>query len=464
MVRSLWNLRSVKGVIMRKLLPVFLFCLFMSCQLDPAGTSPEIVTTPVNSKKDRWTILIYMSADNDLESEAMEDILEMEMSNVNTKYVNVLFLLDRHPGYDITSGNWTGTRLYKLKCGRKSNSKDIISTEISCDRLGLKVGTETELDMSSGYILSNAISFMLSEFKSDYYGLIMWGHGTGWRNTEKNSSEQNKAFAFDSTSGTYMSLNQMSSAIMDGCNGRKLDVIGFDTCFGGELEILYQLRNCGSFGIGTPGLLHSNGWNYKLLLDDFAEKKEKTPLSFCQSSIYQFQKQYAQKNNASIVAVNLEEINSYFDSFENFMEKASEKIINPSIRDEIMNGIYYEVLSYCQGKADSDVYLDSKSLVQVVCQKLELYGENLYDEKELFFATRNQTVVDSWAFNCEEASPGVYFATLAESGLYAAKHPSGYIKGSGFEQIDFVRDSSWYVPSREKANSFMDKMFYTTSW
>lgn len=451
---------------MKKLIFIlFASLFFFSCFLETDLPSTDVVTTPSSSKKDRWTLLVYMAADNDLESEAMEDMLEMEMSGINTKYTNVLVLLDRHPGYDITSGNWSGTRLYKLKTGRKSNSKDIISTELSCEKLGLKAGTDTELDMSSGYILSNAISFMFSEFKSDFYGLLMWGHGTGWRNqTCEELVEKNKAFVFDSTSGTYMTLNQMSNAILEGCDGKKLDVIGFDTCFGGELEIMYQLRNCGRFGIGTPGLLHSNGWNYKLLLDDFSEKTEKTPEAFCESSIYQFKNQYALKPNASIVAVKLEEVNSFFESFESFMETASGEVTSAGIRDEIMNGIYYECVSYCQGKADSDVYLDSRALIEVISNKLEPYSNEIIAKKEAFLNSADSLEVCSWGFNLGKPSPGIYFATLAESGLYAAKHPSGYIRGMGFEQIDFVLNSNWYVPSREKSGSFIDKMFYTTSW
>ncbi|MBD3217047.1 MAG: hypothetical protein GF310_02135, partial [candidate division Zixibacteria bacterium] len=60
-----------------------------------------------------WTIMIYMGADNNLESAAIDDINEMEWigSTINS---NVVVQIDRIPGYDYSNGNWTTTRRYYI--------------------------------------------------------------------------------------------------------------------------------------------------------------------------------------------------------------------------------------------------------------------------------------------------------------------------------------------------------------
>ena len=75
--------------------------------------------------------------------------------------------------------------MFSLKTGRSNNSRTMISTEINCEELGLVAGKENELDLSDTYVLANAVSFMMNNFKSNHYGLIMWGHGTGWRGSEE---------------------------------------------------------------------------------------------------------------------------------------------------------------------------------------------------------------------------------------------------------------------------------------
>lgn len=449
---------------MRRFFLLNLICLALtSCSLLNSsmgiGTG-ESVTTSSNSKstKDKWTILIYMAADNNLESEAIEDIWEMETSKLNCKNTNILFLLDRSPSYDISNGNWSGTKMFSLKTGRSNNSRTMISTEINCEELGLVAGKENELDLSDTYVLANAVSFMMNNFKSNHYGLIMWGHGTGWRGSEE-KIEKNKGFAFDSTSGTYMSLQQMKNGIKSGLQDKKLDFIGFDTCFGGEVEVFYELKDLALYGIGSPGLLVSSGWNYTTLLNDFTAKSQKGVLDFCDSAVYQFQKEYAHKNGASITVVDLSKTQEYFENFENFMELATECVDSPITRDEIINDIFTNCLTYTEGTTGSDVYIDINSLVEMTGNHLDLI-----DEKNDFLIRSNEFVVKGWANDTEKPGPGIYFASIAESGLFAAKHPSGYIKGASSEQIDFVRDSKWYVPCKEKRGSFIDKLFYTTNW
>ena len=101
----------------------FIF-IFFSCDLfiqkgeDFIG-KPEMIEIEIAEQtvidERKWTLFIYMCADNNLESSAIEDMYEMECSNLNTDETTVVILLDRSPLYNSSNNNWTETKMYKLK-------------------------------------------------------------------------------------------------------------------------------------------------------------------------------------------------------------------------------------------------------------------------------------------------------------------------------------------------------------
>ena len=196
---------------------------------EPVSTIP-IEEMPEENRL--WSFLVYMSADNNLEASAIEDMLEMESSNLNTGAVSVFVLMDRSPSYDTSDSNWSGTRLFKLTTGRAENSKNLISEEIECSDLNLSPGVSVELDMSSSYVLEGVLNFIMEKYPAENYGLIMWGHGTGWRNENSDAeifsdkAAVYKGFAFDETSGTYMTLKQLREGLERGLGGEKLADFG----------------------------------------------------------------------------------------------------------------------------------------------------------------------------------------------------------------------------------------------
>ena len=63
----------------------------------------------------KWTIMIFMNGDNDLEPFAIQDFNEIEaVPELVNEDVNVIVLFDRANGYDTSNGDWKGTRLYRV--------------------------------------------------------------------------------------------------------------------------------------------------------------------------------------------------------------------------------------------------------------------------------------------------------------------------------------------------------------
>lgn len=416
-----------------------------------------------------WSILVYMSADNNLEAAAIEDMLEMESSDLNTDVFSVFVLMDRSPSYDTSDSNWTGGKLFKLKTGRTEESKKIVSEELECKDLNLKPGESTELDMASSYVLSNCLEYVKKEYPAENYGLVMWGHGTGWRSGESEIDCQDfeagayKGFAFDESSGSYMSLGQVREGLERGLGGDKLAFLGFDTCFGACVELMYELRNCSTYAVGSEGLLMASGWNYTSLFNAFNSVQSPGGRDLSLITLNEFKKWYESGNGASFTVVKMDSMEEYFSSFDNLMGAFAEEVTSRGIRDEIMGILYSdndcETEKYTYGSMNSDVYLDVSSMVE----QLSVYftsSEKLEELETNFEAAAEKTVIGSWTSAGAKGGLSVFFSPLSEGGLLSVSHPDKYINGKTVQQIDFVSQSQGYVPSIKNNDSFLGKLFY----
>src|SRR5262245_40671056 len=65
----------------------------------------------------KWTVMVYMSGDNNLEEFIAKDI-ETELAPTGSSAnVQVVALADRGPGYDRSHGDWQSTKLFHVTPG-----------------------------------------------------------------------------------------------------------------------------------------------------------------------------------------------------------------------------------------------------------------------------------------------------------------------------------------------------------
>jgi hypothetical protein len=87
----------------RMAVPTFLVFGLIAVNVSTAGAAP-----PAQAK---WTVMVYMSGDNNLEDFIAKDI-DLELAPMGSSAnVQVLALADRAPGYDKSHGDWQTTKL-----------------------------------------------------------------------------------------------------------------------------------------------------------------------------------------------------------------------------------------------------------------------------------------------------------------------------------------------------------------
>ena len=208
---------------------------------DPGpGPGPE---PPVTTSE--RTVLVYMAADNNLHNFAEYDLNEMkEGSKALNDNQNLIIYVDN-------SSNQETPCFVRIKDGQF-----IDSTSVS------------ETSTADPAVLEEALRYARDKYPAKSYGLVLWGHSTGWlMRNDTIPYLKSRAYGLDSNNNTsiWMNIPSMARAIKNGMNGEKLAFIHGDCCNFGTVEVAYELRNVTDYVIGSPAEIPDEGADYSNL-------------------------------------------------------------------------------------------------------------------------------------------------------------------------------------------------------
>lgn len=200
-----------------------------------------------------WTFMVFLNGDNDLSGSAAEDLKEMQ-SLTNATKVNVIVLFD-------SSGS-SDTEVYKITSGGKTK----LST-------GTSIYSGNEADMGNAETLRKFAVWAIKNYPAKKHALVMWNHGGGWRDGTDNRCGRSAAFkdfSSDDTSGSIITLadgayGSALKAITDEA-GKKIDLIGFDTCLMGMYEVAAVNAPYGDYLVASAESEPAYGWTYDVIM------------------------------------------------------------------------------------------------------------------------------------------------------------------------------------------------------
>jgi hypothetical protein len=216
---------------------------------------------PLAAQAPDWTFMVYLDGDNNLEPAAVDDFKEMAQIGSNSN-VNVLVQFDRHPGYDESYGGWETTKRFLVTSSMTPTPENALSD----------IG---EADMSNPDTLVDFVGWGMTNYPAANYALILWNHGSGWRDAMKamgKDKEAIKAVCWDYTTGSgeclYMDEVQEALNTIYSKTGERIGLLGFDACLMGMVEVAYEVREYVDFMVGSEELEPGDGWPYDTILDD----------------------------------------------------------------------------------------------------------------------------------------------------------------------------------------------------
>jgi len=254
-----------------------------------------------NSKN--WTFMIYLDADCNLESAGIQDINEMEMEGSDDN-ISIVVQIDRISGYDLSNGDWTGTRRFYIT---KDIDTDIISSNIVQD-LG-------EVNMGSAATLQNFIQWAQSDYPAENYALILWDHGSGIMD----GNAPGGVCWDDSDGGDYLTLSEISSVL----SSTSVDLLGFDACLMGTVEVHYQLKDYVDVIIGSEDNEPNEGYPYNDILNYLKLNPNATPEQLGEQIVIKYNNSYSEGYDVTQAAVNTftSEFNNSLNNFINDLNR-----------------------------------------------------------------------------------------------------------------------------------------------
>ncbi len=239
--------------------------------------------------KKRWTFMVYMAGDNNLDPNGVGDLKEMK--NVgSTDDVNIIAEFDRSAGH-------TAKRYY-LRKGGKANADAVES-----------VGRTNTGDPKC---LLDFIKWGVKFYPADRYILVLWNHGQGWDDTDIYANERHRrhrrlasgpirhalfhtpvrkvlkqairvpvarAILLDDDAKDFLDNLEMKKVLSSTAKllKRKLDVLGMDACLMSMAEVGYQIRESATYTVGSEETEPLEGWPYHTILAELVKHPDTTP-------------------------------------------------------------------------------------------------------------------------------------------------------------------------------------------
>ncbi|MGA1873223.1 MAG: PKD domain-containing protein [Thermoplasmatota archaeon] len=231
--------------------------------VEGVNESPASSGETITDAASDWLLLMYMAGDNNLGRDGYEwgnavkmDIEEMENTMPDTG-LDILALADMEGP--------NNSYLYDLV---PAPARGISSPTIPLS--DVNPAWTDEVDMSDWRTLRDFLVFSLTNRSADRIMFVLWNHGAGWYSSDSSaagsrSEEPSRGFALDSNSGGAMFLDEFRDAFISAeseLGSLHMDMIGFDTCSMGMMEVYYQISPWFDLAIGSEDEQPWYGYNY----------------------------------------------------------------------------------------------------------------------------------------------------------------------------------------------------------
>lgn len=199
---------------------------------------------PPAPKESTCTVLVYMAADTNLGASGydIDDIDEMKLG---------------------ASNGALGTGRLIVYHSRKA--KDPVLVEITA------TGTDTIATYDYGTLATDpermleVIGKVRDYAPSPKYGLVLWGHGSGWvmdgvdRCSPQSRSGISYSYGPETNNNLSINVDDLAATLSEAGG---FDYIYFDCCYMANIETVYELRRCASYIVGSSTELLASGMPY----------------------------------------------------------------------------------------------------------------------------------------------------------------------------------------------------------
>jgi hypothetical protein len=236
------------------------------------------------AKKAKWTVMLYMAASKDEQTEqaAIRDIKELEKVTA-TKDLNVLVQIDRRwPGYA---------------------ERYVVENGISTQREP-KYG-EKNINSGKPEVLRDFVAWGRTMFPADYFLLVLWGHsfGLGF------GRDHGDALTLPEIAASLDRQALKDSGVPIAPYRKAVDILGANACAMSYAECAYELQDAADFLLAPEIAMPFQGWPYDSILTDIVDNPAITPKELGAKIIDRFMTSFAEAiepRSVSLTLLNLQ--------------------------------------------------------------------------------------------------------------------------------------------------------------
>lgn len=316
---------------------------------EPLKTDSTKMTININDSK-KWTIMVYLDADNNLDSYGVDDLNEMEEGLTSSTNINVIVLLDRE--------------------SRPAKTYEVVyDTSSSIGSTELTTGFSSELDMGDPNTLEDFMEFCIDNYPAENYVLDLWNHGAGW-----------PGICYDDTSGgSHLTLGEVRTVLSNiyTSKGVKMNITAMDACLMGMLEVAYSLNDYSNILIASEESIPGDGFPYDDILSNLVSSPLQSIYSFASNIVDLYDSSYSYYSDVTLSAINLTS-----GSFSE-LQTAFDNLTTDMIKEIMLSKINFDsAKSLCQ-KFSEPSFIDLYDFVDELISidsKFTVNGTNLMNE------------------------------------------------------------------------------------
>jgi len=230
----------------------------------------------------KWSYLVYLDGDNNLEADALADFIEMAAVGSGDT-LSIVVQLDRAAAEATTYGDWTDCRRFYVQNGNTPLAATALTS------LG-------EVNMGDSNVLADFLEWALATYPADSYALVFWDHGGGWRAPGPETPKTRAVCWDDGSGGDCLYMAEVREAMTEA--GTVFDVVDFDVCLAGMFEVGYEMRNVARYVVASELTEPGAGNPYTAILAPLNADPDTTPAAFAVLSAYAYMQSYASASDA----------------------------------------------------------------------------------------------------------------------------------------------------------------------
>jgi len=208
----------------------------------------------------KWTILVYMKADDGLAAAALANIEDMCKVAIDP-HLHVVVQLQTRVGT---------TARYRIRHGEPERTP-----------------LHGNVNMGDPKTVTEFVDWARGAYPAERTALVVWGHGGGWEDevaderlgSRPSSVRTKEQIGHRRRLKSYLTDKELRQAIAQ-TRGKRVDLLGFDACEMAMLEIAGELREVASVMVASEGDIPVESWPYEKLLSHLAKKPDLEPTDF----------------------------------------------------------------------------------------------------------------------------------------------------------------------------------------